>query len=758
MNNYNSTYKKDAELFVKFLKEFEEDTAQGRVKKYWMQCTEIRRRQRRTIDIALDDLVKWTENESNSSIVQRIQQNALRYLTIFSEVIDTLIPPESTSIDEDDVWDILNAHRTHHTHVEQRTTEASTEPQTAKSSTLPKELLRRYELRLVPLSSTKAIPIRQVRAQHIGQLVTVTGVVTRCSEVKPLLLWATYTCDVCGWESYQRIAHRTFMPLTVCPVCTGQKKCGSLLLQTRGSKFVKFQDVRIQEPAEHVPVGHVPRTMTVHITGELTRLCAPGDTVTIHGIFLPVPHEARQALKTSLVADTYLLAQGVIQHKQKYSQFVLSDTLKQRIEEFRSKGRIYERLAHSIAPEICGLEDVKKALLLQLVGGSTRILATDGMKIRGEINVCLMGDPGVAKSQLLKHIATLAPRGVYTSGKGSSGVGLTAAILKDNVTGEMTLEGGSLVLADMGICCIDEFDKMDDADRTAIYEVMEQQSISIAKAGITTSLNARTAILAAANPAYGRYNAAKSPTDNINLPAALLSRFDLLFLLLDKPDPMRDRELAEHVTYVHRYAQHPASSEFDVLPPDVIRGVVAIAKTFTPTIPPTLSDFIVTSYVNMRNRVTTNPPLGWSGGGEGEFTYTTPRTLLGILRLSQALARLRFENVVQQSDIEEAIRLMYVSKASLFEQRSRYQAGGFTTARPLDYKSRIFNLIKEMARAKGTLELNYTDIVQKVVRGEHSEEQLQRTLQDYERLNLLTQRDTTMGRIITLTPEGGVLR
>jgi DNA replication licensing factor MCM7 len=477
-------------------------------------------------------------------------------------------------------------------------------------------------------------------------------------------------------------------------------------------------------------------------------------------IFLPVPHDTYQALKTSLVADTYLLAQSVIQHKQKYSQFILSDSLKQRIEEFRSKGRVYERLAHSIAPEICGLEDVKKALLLQLVGGTTRVLAADGMKIRGEINVCLMGDPGVAKSQLLKHIATLAPRGVYTSGKGSSGVGLTAAILKDPFTGEMTLEGGSLVLADMGICCIDEFDKMDDTDRTAIYEVMEQQSISIAKAGITTSLNARTAILAAANPAYGRYNLTKSPTENINLPAALLSRFDLLFLLLDKPDPTRDRELAEHVTYVHRYSQHPVSSEFDILPPDLIRGMVAIAKTFTPVIPPTLSDFIVTSYVNMRNRAASvNLPTGW-GGGESEFMYTTPRTLLAILRLSQALARLRFENVVQQSDVEEAIRLMYASKSSLLEQRTRsYPSGGsFTSSkRQLDYKSRIFNIIKEMARTKGSLELSYTEVVQKVVRGEYSEEQLQRTLQDYERLNLLTQKDTTMGRTIILTPEGGTL-
>ena len=605
-------------------------------------------------------------------------------------------------------------------------------------SIFPPELTRRYTLNFKPITpsgsssekGSKALAVRQVRGSHLGHLITVRGITTRVSDVKPSIKVNAYTCDRCGNEIFQPVTAKQFTPLSECPSkdCKDNNTKGQLFLSTRASKFLPFQEVKIQEMADQVPVGHIPRQLTVHCHGPLVRQINPGDVIDLAGIFLPTPYTGFKAIRAGLLTDTYLEAQHVTQHKKAYDNIILAPATLRRMNELERSGQLYEMLARSIAPEIFGHIDVKKALLLQLIGGVTKEMG-DGMRIRGDINICLMGDPGVAKSQLLKYITKVAPRGVYTTGRGSSGVGLTAAVMRDPITDEMVLEGGALVLADNGMCCIDEFDKMDDGDRTAIHEVMEQQTISISKAGITTTLNARTSILAAANPLYGRYNPRISPVENINLPAALLSRFDILFLILDQPSRDADEELARHVTHVHIHSRHPDTESGTVFSPVEVRQWVARARSYRPTVPQEVNDYLVGAYVRMRQQAKRDE------GTKKHFSHTSPRTLLGVLRLSQALARLRFAEQVIAEDVDEALRLIEVSKASLWDNEGRHGADQTPS-------SKIYNLVRNMkdsgaaAVGDGSGELDLRRVKERVLAKGFTEDQFDRAVEEYESLDV----------------------
>jgi len=690
-------------------------------KDYISSIMKLSSREKQSIEINIEDVQSYDPILSES-----IMQNTRRYLELFSTAIFSILPNKLA--EEDSKKDSLDIY------IEQRFSQFIKSGEYDEEQffeKLPKSLIRRYDvLFIAPHSLIRPTSVRELKSSKVGHLVTIKGIITRITEVKPLLICATYTCDQCGSETFQPLnGSDAFLPLERCisDDCKQKNAGGRLYFQTRASRFVKYQELKIQEHSDQVPVGNIPRSLTVLTKNDLTRQVFPGDHVAITGIFLPSLKAGFRQMVGGLISETYLDAHKIVKmNKNEESAMETEEDecmTQEETEEFLLSGEnIYSKLASSIAPEIYGHEDLKKALLLLLVGGVDRSPA--GMKIRGNVNICMFGDPGVAKSQLLGFINRMSTRSQYTTGRGSSAVGLTASVSKDPVTGEMILEAGCLVLADKGICCIDEFDKMAESDKVAIHEVMEQQTISIAKAGILTTLNARVSILAAANPIFGRYDLKKSVQQNIELPAALLSRFDLIWLITDSPNSDFDRRLAQHITEVHMHEQEIQSDEQQsALDMHLMRKYIALCKKKEPIIPEFLTDHLVDAYIEMRREARTNKYLA---------TFTSPRTLLAVLRLSTALARLRLANQVEQDDIDEAIRLIEMSKNSLATDENGAHNG---MSRALRNNEKIFRMIKESLKGEES-ELDLAQMKEKVMNRGFTEDEFDETLEEYEELGI----------------------
>ena len=510
------------------------------------------------------------------------------------------------------------------------------------------------------------IEIRQLRSENISKLISIEGIIRKATEVRPKLVVAAFECQRCKEDiTYiPQINNKFTQPLE----CNNEQcgRQGPFKLLVKESTFVDAQKVRIQESPEDLRGGEQPQTLDVDIEDDLVGLVAPGDRVTLSGTLRSYQREKNQVKSTFF--DLLLEGISIEREDQEYDEIKITPEDEEMIMELGQSPDIYDKMISSIAPSIFGYSEIKEAMALQLFSGVAKHLP-DGSRIRGDIHMLLVGDPGIAKSQLLRYAIKLSPRGIYTSGKGTTSAGLTATAVKDEFgDGRWTLEAGALVLADKGMAAVDEMDKMAKEDRSALHEAMEQQTISIAKAGIMATLKSRCALLGAANPKFGRFDPYESIPEQINMPPALISRFDLIFILTDKPNKQRDTDIAEHILRGHYAGEINeqflnvqssiiTSEQIEeameviqpVIEPDMMRKFIAYSKrNIFPVLEDDSRQQIIDFYLNLRSQ----------GSDPNSPVPVTARQLEALVRLAEASARMRLSNIVTTSDVNRVIRIV----------------------------------------------------------------------------------------------------
>ncbi|PKL70400.1 MAG: AAA family ATPase [Methanomicrobiales archaeon HGW-Methanomicrobiales-1] len=508
----------------------------------------------------------------------------------------------------------------------------------------------------------KKIAIRNIRSDDINTFVSAEGILRKTTEVRPRVVEAVFKCPA-GHFTVRKQKYGKFIEPDGCATdgCTFKK----LELLPKRSKFVDSQKLRIQESPEGLRGGEQPQTLDIDVTDDLSGKVSPGDRVIINGILRSMQRVVKG--EKSTVFDIFLECNSIEIAEKEFEEVEISEEAENEILALSKDPMIYRMITHSVAPTIYGSEDVKQAIVLQLFGGIAKEMP-DGSRLRGDIHVLLIGDPGIAKSQLLRYVVKLSPRAIYTSGQSSTSAGLTAAAVKDEFgEGRWTLEAGALVLADMGVAAVDEMDKMSKDDRSALHEAMEQQTVSIAKAGITATLKTRCALLGAANPKYGRFDMFGDIADQINMPPSLLSRFDLIFIMTDQPEQKRDLAIAEHIIKTHSVgeliAQHKKSpipgvtQEYilqqlkPVMPdvdPTLFRKYIAYAKrTCFPMLSPEAKEALIGYYLRLRGLAEPNKAVP-----------VTARQLEALVRLAEASARIRLSNTIEIGDAERVVHIV----------------------------------------------------------------------------------------------------
>lgn len=489
----------------------------------------------------------------------------------------------------------------------------------------------------IPREKGYTIFVRDITSDYVGKLISVDGTVTKITDVLPRVLIARFVCNKCNTP------HDVFQEsrfLYEPPFCETCRKKSEFRFIPDESFWTDVQRMEIQEPLEMLKGGEQARRIEIWVEDDLTDLVKPGDKITVTGIVRLLPPKKRGSIYYKFIEANNI--EGV---EMEFEEIEISESDERKIKKLAKDPRVHENIVNSIAPGIYGYREVKEAIALQLFGGRPKKSLPDGTKLRSDIHILLVGDPGVAKSRMLQYVDQIAPKSIYVTGKGTTGAGLTATAEKDEFAeGGWTLKAGALVLAGGGIAAIDEFDKMNKDDRDSMHEAMEQQTISVAKAGIVTKFLANTSILAAANPKFSRFDTYKPLGEQFDIPPTLLSRFDLIFPIRDILDSERDSEIADHMLKVHKTEKEIKEIEPEINV-DLFRKYVAYArKNIHPVLTDDAAEKIKNFYVALRS-------------GSREAVRATPRQLEALIRLSEASAKMRLSNEVTVSDAERAIEL-----------------------------------------------------------------------------------------------------